>query len=222
MSSRDVCGAYISGSCGARSGRSCAGLGIQGLGDSDVEQIKQVITGWTDAFVAGSLSEWDSFWVTDAVLVPPGQTRTNGEGKLNAFGSTPFFDDVASASFTEGDVVNCDDLAVVTNDVSLMSHDPSVEHDQAGDRPAPQRNRLLADPSGDVQHPWPNARGLLWLGLALADVRGLGRDPRQAPLAGLHREAGNVGHLVGHPDAGDGHGERVGRRGRGKEPGQFL
>ncbi|MEM1129863.1 MAG: DUF4440 domain-containing protein [Pseudomonadota bacterium] len=97
------------------------GLGVQGLDDDDVAQIKQVITDWTDAFVAGNLSEWDSFWATDAVLMPPGQARIDGEGKLNAFASTPPFDDVASASFTDWDVVGRDDLAVVTNDITLMS-----------------------------------------------------------------------------------------------------
>lgn len=94
-------------------------LGAQGLTDAEVRVIKETINAWTDALVHGDMSRWDKYWAEDAVLMPPGSARITGDAKRNALAASPPYDDIGSATFSDWDVVGRDDLAVVTNNITI-------------------------------------------------------------------------------------------------------
>lgn len=94
-------------------------LGVQGLPKNDVAKIKETILGWTDTLAKGDLDAWDSYWAKDSVLLPPGTDPVIGNAKRNAIAKHPPYDNIAKVNFSNWAVAGRDDLAVVSNTVTI-------------------------------------------------------------------------------------------------------
>ncbi len=95
-------------------------LGKQGLSNVEVTSIKQTIVAWTDALINGDLELWNSYWAPGSVLMPPGLGRITGAAMRNSLARTPPYDNIASATFSDWDVVGREDLAVVANNITIQ------------------------------------------------------------------------------------------------------
>ena len=106
-------GAYAQGS-----GEAAGSLGVQGLADNEVATIKQTIEAWTKDFVSDDFAGWETYWTSDAVLAAPGSDRVVGKAAITAFVQKTFAG-TSSFSFDDWAVAGREDLAVVTNTITL-------------------------------------------------------------------------------------------------------
>ena len=93
-------------------------LGVQGLSDAEVATVKETIETWTAALVKGDLAAWTGFWAKDAVLMPPGHVAFTGNAERDAYAKANF-QGLAKATFSDWTVVGRDDLAVVSNIITV-------------------------------------------------------------------------------------------------------
>ena len=95
-------------------------LGANTLPDGESDRLRSLIEAWTDDWVGGEMAEWETFWTEEPVLMPPGQQRIAGAGKLADY-VTQSFQPGLRYRFSDWSFTGREDLAVVTNQIALSS-----------------------------------------------------------------------------------------------------
>ena len=93
-------------------------LGANTLPDGESDRLRSLIEAWTDDWVGGEMAEWETFWTEEPVLMPPGQQRIAGAGKLADY-VTQSFTSSLRYRFSDWSFTGREDLAVVTNQIAL-------------------------------------------------------------------------------------------------------
>jgi len=101
-------------------------LGANTLPDGESDRLRSLIEAWTDDWVGGEMAEWETFWTEEPVLMPPGQQRIAGAGKLADY-VTQSFAPGLRYRFSDWSFTGRDDLAVVTNQIALSSEGSDAE-----------------------------------------------------------------------------------------------
>ena len=97
---------------------SCPTLGANTLSQEETDALRSLIETWTDDLTSGQVAEWESFWATEAVLMPPGHQRIAGLSDIADY-CTKAFDPGIRYRFSDWSVTGRDDLAVVANQITL-------------------------------------------------------------------------------------------------------
>ena len=95
-------------------------LGANTLPDGESVRLRSLIEAWTDDWVGGEMAEWKTFWTEEPVLMPPGQQRIAGAGKLADYVAQSFQPGLRYR-FSDWSFTGREDLAVVTNQIALSS-----------------------------------------------------------------------------------------------------
>jgi ketosteroid isomerase-like protein len=106
----------------------------QTLALAEIDAIRQALAAWSQSLEVGDWVKWQTHWVEDGVLMPPGHARVVGRKDLVSYMSSNF-GIVHALRFSDWTFDGRDDLAVVTNTVRLYedaaaSGDPRATYKQ--------------------------------------------------------------------------------------------